>query len=205
MSEENTDANRITELEAAIESLSVKNAELLKELKVTKAKAKGADIDPGEYANLQSQVEELQGKLDKATKESAKTIEGLTKTLTEKDSALQSYLIDNGLSDAMIKAGVRPEFMQAAKAMLKSQAQIKAENGQYSALMGDKPLTEAVAEWASGDEGKHFVAAPVNSGGGASGGQNSSGPALKRSSLTAADKAAFIAEKGQAAYLALPR
>jgi hypothetical protein len=87
---------------------------------------------------------------------------------------LQSYLIDNGLNDAMLKAGIKTEFMAAAKAMLKSQTKLLAENGQYSALMGEKPLNEAIAEWAAGDEGKHFVSAPANSGGGATGGNGNS-------------------------------
>ncbi|MDI6742652.1 MAG: hypothetical protein QMD11_07920, partial [Smithella sp.] len=34
----------------------------------------------------------------------------------------------------------------------------------------EKPLVDAVVEWSKSDEGKHFVAAPVNLGGGASGG-----------------------------------
>lgn len=161
---------RIAELEAAIEVLSAKNRELLGEVKVAKAKAKGAEVDPAEYAALQSEVDALKADLAKVTKDSTKTIEQLQKDLTSKDGALQSYLIDNGLTDALVKAGVRSEFMGAAKAMLRSQAQIKADNGDYSALMGDKPLVDAVAEWAASDEGKHFISAPANSGGGASGG-----------------------------------
>jgi chromosome segregation ATPase len=197
---------KLAELEAAVEALTKKNRELLGELKVSKAKAKGAEIDPEDYANLQSQVEDLQSKLGKVTDESAKTIDKLNKTLEHKDSALQGYLIDNGLSEAMIKAGVRPEVMPAVKALLKSQATIKEDGGQYLALMGDKPLFEAVSEWAAGDEGKHFVAAPANSGGGAPGSSaGASGPTVKRSSMSAADKAAFITEHGQGSYLALPR
>lgn len=172
MSDEN---NELEELKAAIEVLSAKNRELLGELRVTKAKAKGAEVDPSEYAALQSEVEALRANLDKSQKEAAKTIENLTKSLTEKDGALQSYLIDNGLNDALLKVGVRPEMMPAVKAMLKSQTQLAAENGQYSALMGDKPLFDAVSEWAAGDEGKHFVAAPANVGGGAPGGQSANG------------------------------
>lgn len=169
MSDEN---NELEELKAAIEVLSAKNRELLGELRATKAKAKGAEIDPSEYAALQSEVEALRANLDKSQKEAAKTIDNLSKSLTEKDGALQSYLIDNGLNDALLKVGVRPEMMPAVKAMLKSQTQLAAENGQYSALMGDKPLFDAVAEWAAGDEGKHFVSAPANTGGGAPGGQS---------------------------------
>lgn len=174
--------DRIAELEAAIEVLTAKNRELLNENKVAKAKAKGAEIDPAEYAALQSEVEGLKADLAKATKESAKTIEQLQKDLTTKDSALQSYLIDGGLTEALVKAGVRSEFMPAAKAMLRSQAQIKADNGDYSALMGDKPLVDAVAEWAASDEGKHFINAPANSGGGASGG-NGGNPTQPKGNL----------------------
>lgn len=162
--------DRIAELEAAVEALTAKNRELLGEVKVAKAKAKGAEIDPAEHAALQSEIEGLRADLTKATKDSAKTIEQLQKDLSAKDNSLQSYLIDNGLTDALVKAGVRSEFMPAAKAMLRNQAQIKADNGDYAALMGDKPLVDAVAEWASSDEGKHFISAPANSGGGAAGG-----------------------------------
>jgi chromosome segregation ATPase len=178
MSEENSE---IEELKAAIEVLSAKNRELLGEARAAKAKAKGVEIDPSEYAALQSEVEALRTQLDKSQKEAAKQIDGLNKALQTKDGALQNYLIDNGLNDALLKAGVRPEMMPAVKAMLKSQTKLQEAEGQYSALMGDKPLMDAVAEWAAGDEGKHFVSAPANSGGGAPGGQsaNAQSPAPK--------------------------
>lgn len=178
MSDENSE---IEELKAAIEVLSAKNRELLGEARAAKAKAKGVEIDPSEYAALQSEVEALRTQLDKSQKEAAKQIDGLNKALQTKDGALQSYLIDNGLNDALLKVGVRPEMMPAVKAMLKSQTKLQEAEGQYSALMGEKPLMDAVAEWAAGDEGKHFVAAPANSGGGAPGGQsaNAQSPAPK--------------------------
>jgi len=163
---------RIAELEEAMEAMNAKNAELLREVKIARAKAKGVEIDPNDFMALQTENETLKSQLEKVAKENTKTIEQLQASLTEKDGALQSYLIDNGLNDAMLKAGIKPEFMTAAKAMLKSQTKLMADNGQYSALMGDKPLNEdeAIAEWAAGDEGKHFVSAPANSGGGATGG-----------------------------------
>lgn len=64
--------------------------------------------------------------------------------------------------------------MDAAKALLKMQATIKAENGQYQAVIGDKALGEFIKEWATSDAGKHFVAADNNSGGGAQGGNSNS-------------------------------
>lgn len=180
-----SDESEIEELKAAIEALSAKNRELLAEAKAAKAKAKGVEIDPSDHAALQSEVEALRAQLDKSQKEAAKTIDGLNKSLTEKDGALQNYLIDNGLNDALLKAGVRPEMMGAVKAMLKSQTKLDVADGQYSALMGDKPLIDAVAEWAAGDEGKHFVAAPANSGAGALGGQSAnSGTALPKGNMS---------------------
>lgn len=174
---------RIAELEVELGALSAKNSELLREVKIARAKAKGVEIDPNDFMALQSENETLKSQLDKVAKENTKTIEQLQASLTEKDGALQSYLIDNGLNDAMLKAGIKPEFMAAAKAMLKSQTKLMAENGQYSALMGEKPLNEAIAEWAAGDEGKHFVSAPANSGGGATGGTGNSIPATPKGNL----------------------
>jgi hypothetical protein len=37
-------------------------------------------------------------------------------------------------------------------------------------MVGDKPISEYLKEWATTDEGKHFVAAPNNNGGGSQGG-----------------------------------
>lgn len=173
MSEE-TELNDIEELKASIEALSSKNRELLGKLKAAKDKARGAEIDPEEYSLIKTENEELKLKLDKAVKDSAKSIEQLQQSLSSKDTALQSYLIDNGLSDALVKAKVRPEMMPAVKAMLKPKAALNESGGEYVALMGDKPLTDAIAEWAASDEGKHFIFAPENSGGGASGGSGGS-------------------------------
>ncbi|MBD9476493.1 hypothetical protein IB268_26520 [Achromobacter sp. ACM01] len=150
----------------ATEALSAKNKELLAELRAAKAKAKGSDVDPEEHARLQTQVEELTGKLDKVTKDSVRQIEKLTKDLTDKDGTLTQHLIDGGLSTALAKAGVAPHFMDAAKAMLRGQASIK----DGAAVIGDKPLADHVTEWAGTDQGKHFVTAPANSGGGGQGG-----------------------------------
>jgi len=174
MSEE-LEPTEVEDLKASIEALSAKNRELLGKLKAAKDKARGAEIDPEEFALVKGENEELKLKLDKTLKESQKSIDALQQSLTVKDGALQSYLIENGISDALVKANVRPELMPAVKAMLKPKATLNESGGEYMALMGDKPLTDAIAEWAASDEGKHFISAPANSGGGASGGTG--GPA----------------------------
>lgn len=172
-------SDELDEMKASIEALQSKNRELLGELKVAKAKAKGAEIDPEQFAQLQNELEELRTQNEKLAKTSKAEIEKLSNALNEKDGALQQYLIDGGLTEALVKSGVRPELMKAAKAMLKSQAAIKADDGNYQALMGDAPLADAVAAWAASDEGKYFVSAPANSGGGATGGNNGNTTAPK--------------------------
>ncbi|HEX4918054.1 MAG TPA: hypothetical protein VFV43_09180 [Limnobacter sp.] len=141
-------------------------------MKTFKAKARGAEIDPAEYEQLKSDLEETKSALSKAEKTYKAEIEKLTKNLGEKDGALQKYLIDGGLTDALAKAGVAPQFMDAAKALLRQQAAIKADDSGLQAVLGDKPMMDAIKEWAASDTGKHFVAAPRNSGGGAAGSQN---------------------------------
>jgi NADH dehydrogenase/NADH:ubiquinone oxidoreductase subunit G len=160
---------------AATEALAAKNRELLGEVKTLKAKAKGADIDPAEHAALQSSVEELSDKLAKAEKTSKSEIEKLTKALSEKDGALSKHLIDAGLTDALVKAGVKPEMLDAVKALHQSKASINAKDGAYEALIEGKPLAEFVTTWAQSDQGKHFVAAKDNAGGGSQGGGNGKG------------------------------
>lgn len=183
MSDESNETDvqaQIDELIAANDALQKKNRQLLGEAKAAKARAKGLEIDPEEHAQLQQEVEILRESLEKTQKLSAGEVEKLQKALSEKDGAIQSYLIDNGLADAMLKANVRPEMMPAVKAMLRQQTSVKADGSEYQALMGEKPLLEAVTEWAQSDAGKPFVMAPDNSGGGAAGGAaNNSGPTPK--------------------------
>jgi len=192
---------KLDELLGSVEALSESTKGLKADLAKAKAKAKGADIDPEEYANLQTQVAELSDKLSKSEKAYKADTEKLSKSLTEKDGALTKYLLDANLTDNLAKARVKPELMDAAKALLKMQATIKAENGEYSALIGDKPIGDFVKEWTGSDAGKHFVSADNNSGGGANGGgnNNSNSKTMTRSAFDAADhgtRAAFAKAGG---------
>lgn len=182
---------------AAIEALERKNRELLGEVKALKAKAKGADIDPEEHARLQSELETLRDASAKAEKAAQSTIESLTKKLEGKDGALKNYLIDSGLSEAMLKANVKPDLMPAVKAMLKERAALVEDGDAYKALMGEKPLAEAILEWAASDEGKPFVLASDSSGGGAAGGQLPTGGTQKKGDFggTKDERVAAIASR----------
>jgi hypothetical protein len=188
---------KLDELIQSVDALTESNKGLKGDLAKAKAKAKGAEIDPEEHAALKLQVEELTDKLGKAEGLSKKEIEKLTKQLQDKDGALQKYLIEANLSSELAKAGVKPEYMDASKALLRMSATLKAENGDYVPMIGDKPLAEHVAEWAKGEQGKHFISASANSGGGAGGGDGKSPPINKKAKdMDAQEKATFIAEHG---------
>lgn len=167
---------QLDELKEKLEATERSNNGLKADLAKAKAKARGADIDPDEYAKLQTENEDLKFNFTKAQKDLAKQTETLTSQLKEKDSALTQYLIDSQLTDSLSKVGVLPQFMDATKSLLKSQATIRNDNGSYQALMGEKSIADAVKEWAVSDNGKYFVKAPDNTGGGSSGSGNGNAP-----------------------------
>jgi len=164
---------------AATEGLQAKNRELLGEVKKLK---KGGDIDPAEVERLESRIEALESEkaqLGKQVKDLSKTAETASKALEAESKFTQRLLIENGLAAELAKAGVtNPAHLKAAQAMLKDGVQIVADGDVRVAKIGDKALSDFVKDWAAGDEGKHFVQAPANNGGGATGG-NGAGTTAK--------------------------
>jgi hypothetical protein len=162
-------------VESAIGGLKAKNQELLDK---NKKLMKGQEIDPQTVIDLEAQIDKLTIDLsaaNKASKESAKVMEALQGQLSSESSFTSKLLLDNGLTDALVKAGVSAPFLPAVKAMLSSQAKIAIDGDTRKAVIGDKDLSAFVTEWATSDDGKHYISAPSNSGGGASGGSGSTG------------------------------
>jgi hypothetical protein len=180
-----------TEAAEAAAALAANNKKLLEQLREAK---KHAEIDPAAHAALEDKVGELttalsqrEAAMKKAEKDSATQLAALTKQIESETGFTKTLLVENGLSDALVKAGVEPAFLGAVKAMLKGQVQIVADGESRKALVGDKPLTDFVTSWAASDEGKHFVKAPANGGGGAGGG--SGGKSI--TTISADDKTAI--------------
>lgn len=180
----------------ATEGLKNKNAELLAKLKKAQ---KDSTIDPAEHQQLQAELEQTQAKLATAEK-TLKTVtaeaEKVKKALEGESGFTSKLLIENGLNDALLKAGVKPEMQKAVKALLSGQVTIKIEGDKRNPVIGDKSLSDFVGEWAKSDEGKHFVSAPNNQGGGAKGGGkgNENAKTMTRAAFDAlgpADKAEF--------------
>jgi hypothetical protein len=175
----------------ATEGLKNKNAELLAKLKKAQ---KDSTIDPAEHAQLQSELETAQAKLaaaEKNLKQFQTEAEKTKKALESETGFTSKLLIDNGLTDALLKAGVKPEMSKAVKALLAGQVTIKTEGDKRNAVIGDKSLSDFVGEWAKSDEGKHFVSAPNNQGGGANGGGkgNEGAKTMTRAAFDALDPA----------------
>lgn len=162
-------------VERATQPLLAKRDELLNEVKTLR---KGKQVNPEDIEKLETTIDELKGQLteaQKAAKTATTDAEKARKALETADGFTQRLLVDNGLNEALTKAGVtNPVHLKAVKSMLAGQVQIVADGDSKVAKVGEKALADYIGEWAKGDEGKFFVAAPNNSGGGANGGSGGS-------------------------------
>lgn len=178
----------------ATEGLSEKNKELLAEVKSLK---RGREIKPEQLEALESENEELKSKLkdaEKATTTAKKAAEDAGKALEQESGYTRGLLVDQGLTAALMDAGVKnPVHLKAAAALLKSgnAIEVKVDGGTRSAVVGDKPLADFVKAWSQSDEGKAFVSATPNSGSGAGGGSGGGSQAGNMGG-TPAERAAAI-------------
>jgi len=186
-----------------ISGLKAKNAELIaanRELK------KGAEIKPEDLTAAEDRADKAEASLADVTKQ-VKTMtaerDKAIKSLADEGGFTRKLLVENGLREALAANGVtNAAHQKAAMAMLSSGVEITADGDSRVAKVGDKALAAYVKEWAGGDEGKHFVAAPGNSGGGAHGGKPGAQgiKIMTRSTFDALDqsgRAAFAKDGGQ--------
>ena len=188
-------------VESAIGGLKTKNQELLDK---NKKLMKGQEIDPQTVIDLEAQIDKLSLDLstaNKSGKDSAKAMEVLQGQLSSETGFTSKLLLDNGLTDALVKAGVSAPYLPAVKAMLSSQAKITVEGDIRKAVIGDKDLGAYVTDWATSDDGKHYIQAPANSGGGANGGANGSSiKTVARSgfdTMSQSERSSFIKQGGK--------
>jgi len=188
-------------VEDATLALVGKNRELLSELKDAR---KGRTIDPAELDKMQARIDELEDGATaaaKQAKEQKALLEKAHADLQSESGFTSKLLLDNGLTDALVKAGVSAPYLPAVKAMLSSQAKITVEGDIRKAVIGDKDLGAYITDWATSDDGKHYVQAPANSGGGANGGANGgSVKTVARSgfdTMSQSERSSFIKQGGK--------
>jgi alanyl-tRNA synthetase len=189
-------------IEKATEGLSNKNRELLAELKEAR---KGREVKPEDVEKLESTIDNLKEQLaeqTKTAKQAAKDAEKATKQLADAQAATDRLIVDSGLTDALVKAGVTsPVHQKAAKAILREAGiSVVAEGDLKVAKVGEKALGDFITEWAGGDEGKHFVSAPDTHGGGAQGAYRGGTPSKPLKDWSDADKGRYIRENGLAKW-----
>ena len=198
----------------ATKGLKEKNSELIAREKEAKAKASELEDKVGELADKMEEIEneknaksgDVDAQIKAAVAKKDKEIAKLNESLADRDNRLNRLVIDDGLKSELIKAKVAPQYMDAAVALIKTSEKITTADldGITSAMINDKTLSEFVSDWATGDAGKPFVAADVNSGGGAPGandGRSGLPSNVKRVDATA-DKTAFIRDHGIDAWKA---
>jgi len=99
----------------------------------------------------------------------AQEIEQIKNQLREKESFIHRLVVGDGLTQALLKHGVAPEFVEAAKALLERKVPISIDSDTYTAIvktdMGDAPLEKFVENWVQTNDGRPFVAAKGNAGG----------------------------------------
>lgn len=188
MSDENTPSkadieklqSQIAALNEQLEAEAAKTARAVDEAKAAKAEArKLKEIDPADVEKLESENEKLRAELadaNKAIKVATTERDKAVKTLESEQAFTQKLLIQDGIKSALIANGVKDEdFIDTLSAKFATGASVKVEGDARLALIGDKPVADAIKEWAGSESGKKFVAAPVNTGGGAGGGGGQGG------------------------------
>lgn len=192
-------------MQESIDKLEAKNSELLDEAKKAKAELrKVKEISPEDVAAIEAERDKAVADLAEANKQ-VKALTGerdkAVKALETEQTFTQKLLIQDGLKSALIANGVKDEdFIDSLSAKFGSSATVKMDGENRVAMIGDKNLADHIKEWAGSDAGKKFVAAAVNSGGGALGGKGGEGgKTMTRSAydaLPAGDQRTFVRDGG---------
>lgn len=152
--------------EAEKASILKKNKELIEREKLAKTKADeaaaAAEEAATEAASKAGDVTALRTQLE--TKHTAE-LKKLADQLSLANADVAKFKIDAVISDNIAKAGVLPQHTDILTTFLKNGA--KMENGE--ATVDGVPLSDHISTFFASDAAKHYIAAPQNSGSGATG------------------------------------
>lgn len=171
-------------LETEKQKLKANNDKLLADLREAR---KSREINPEEHQKLVEQLEAVQAELDteranvkKATADMTKQLETVTKQLASETAHTHKLLVETGLTDALVKAGVDAAYMPILKTHFATQAKVVADGDVRKAVIGDKALQDHIlTDWVASDEAKHYIPAKKNGGGGSGGNVNHDSGAVK--------------------------
>lgn len=187
-----------------LDGLKTKIDELTKEAKEAKAKLRAAsEIKPEDLTAAEERADKAEARikeLEKTAKDATTAKEKAEKALETESSFTQKLLIQDGLKSALLANGVKDEdFIDSLAAKFASGAKVVIEGEERKAMLGDKPLGDAIKEWAGTDAGKKFVAAAHNSGGGSGGSGGAGGKSMAKDAFDAMspkERSAFMSDGG---------
>lgn len=188
-------ADAVAKVQESVTNLEAKRDELIAENRKLK---RGAEIKPEDLQAAEDRADKAEAALkdaQKLAKDATSAREKAEKALKDEQGFTQKLLIQDGLKSALIANGVKDEdFLDSLTAKFGATASIAIDGDQRKAMLGDKPMADAIKEWAASEAGKKFVEAPANSGGGASGGDRAKGggnvKTMTRSAYDALDQMA---------------
>lgn len=143
----------------------------IEELKALKARLQDEDDDDsedgkkGKRDKLASMTVLHEQKIANIAKKTAAEMAKKDAKIVALENKIRRVMIEQGLTKALVEAGIRPEFMDAAMAMLQRRAIVEMDDDEDPVAMiktdeGDIPLEKYVPDWAASDQGKVFVAPP---------------------------------------------
>jgi hypothetical protein len=136
----------------------LKLIELRAELEADPEKRKKANDE-----NFQSQKRIFEQRISALEKKHADEVAALKSKVETAEGRVKKLLVDEGLTKALIDAGVGKEFVKAAKAMLAPSVKVvQDEDGAdpraiVETDMGEAELPKFISDWAQSDEGKPFI------------------------------------------------
>ncbi len=126
------------------------------------------DFSLEEYNNLkdansgQNVDAKLKEQRERLTAQFNKDLAAKDKIIAEKDGLVNTHIKDGTLTRVIAESGIAKQFIPAVTAMMKGR--VKLEGSEV--YLDEKPIAEAMKGWVESEEGKHYVAAPINGGGG---------------------------------------
>jgi len=144
-----------------------------------------------EALQAQKELEDKQNyeqALNLTTDKYTKQINELSEKVSSFETKERNTLISNSLSEELTKARVNPLHSEYVTSYFKQQAQLV--DGKV--IIGDKSLSEAIADWSETDQGKAVRLAPDNNGGNSTGSTQVSGSGSK---MTPSEQRAYDINK----------
>lgn len=171
----------------AVAAATSKNNDEIAALK--KKAAEHLDVQKKAQAHAETAREEAEkaaaeaaakaGDIDALKSQHAKELKKLTDAIASSDAKYSDLVIDRGIQSALTESGIAPQFHTPLTYMLKAQTKLDGTE----AKIGELSISDHVKAFVASAEGKHYVAAPINTGSGATG-SSSNAPLMTKENFS---------------------